>query len=214
MLIKNCSSRMDIIALTRLEPTMPANIASVNMPPTMIVAPIARPTARSRRSPVVRVHEPGEDVMVLFKEKDDVVRALLVVVAESDEWVLVRIRGKLDQVMEQHPEIPFSRIPVYEADTKDQITGYVLKDEMLARLVEEGRAYRFRRDDRAFACAAERRRVDVDVDVCRGALEVDGVRQPLVVDARGVDRRLQIQAVAEDVEHHLQHRVDDGPAAG
>lgn len=57
--------------------------------------------------PIVRVHEPGEDVMVLFKEKDDVVRALLVVVAESDEWVLVRIRGKLDQVMEQAIEMAF-----------------------------------------------------------------------------------------------------------
>jgi hypothetical protein len=60
--------------------------------------------------PIVRVHEPGEDVMVLFKEKDDVVKALLVVVAESDEWVLVRIRGKLDQVMEQAIEMAFNDV--------------------------------------------------------------------------------------------------------
>jgi hypothetical protein len=60
--------------------------------------------------PIVRVHEPGEDVMVLFKEKDDVVRALLIVVAESDEWVLVRIRGKLDQVLEQAIEMAFEDV--------------------------------------------------------------------------------------------------------
>ena len=60
--------------------------------------------------PIVRVREPGEDVMVLFKEKDDVVRALLVVVAESDEWVLVRIRGKLDRVMEQAIEMAFEDV--------------------------------------------------------------------------------------------------------
>ena len=57
--------------------------------------------------PVVRVSEPDEDVMVLIKEKDDVVRALLVVVAEQDEWVLVRIRGKLDRVLEQAMEMAF-----------------------------------------------------------------------------------------------------------
>lgn len=60
--------------------------------------------------PIVRVHETGEDVMVLFKEKDDVVRALLVVVAEPDEWVLVRIRGKLDQVLEQAIEMAFQDV--------------------------------------------------------------------------------------------------------
>ena len=60
--------------------------------------------------PIVRVHEPGEDVMVLFKEKDEVVRALLIVVAEPDEWVLVRIRGKLNQVMEQAMEMAFADV--------------------------------------------------------------------------------------------------------
>ena len=60
--------------------------------------------------PIVRVRESGEDVMVLFKEKDDVVRELLVVVAESDEWVLVRIRGKLDRVLEQAIEMAFEDV--------------------------------------------------------------------------------------------------------
>jgi hypothetical protein len=60
--------------------------------------------------PIVRVSEPGEDVMVLIKEKDDVVRALLVVVAEQDEWVLVRIRGKLDRVLEQAMEMAFQDV--------------------------------------------------------------------------------------------------------
>jgi hypothetical protein len=57
--------------------------------------------------PVVRVNEPGEDVIVLIKEKDEVVRALLVVVAEQDEWVLVRIRGKLNRVLEEAMEMAF-----------------------------------------------------------------------------------------------------------
>jgi hypothetical protein len=60
--------------------------------------------------PMVRVHEPGEDVMVLTKVKDDVVRGLLVVVAEPDEWVLVRIRGKLDRVLEQAIEMAFQDV--------------------------------------------------------------------------------------------------------
>ena len=59
---------------------------------------------------IVRVHEPGEDVMVLFKAKDDVVRSLLIVVAEPDEWVLVRIRGKLDKVLEQAIEMAFEDV--------------------------------------------------------------------------------------------------------
>ena len=48
--------------------------------------------------------------MVLFKAKDDVVRSLLIVVAEPDEWVLVRIRGKLDKVLEQAIEMAFEDV--------------------------------------------------------------------------------------------------------
>ena len=50
---------------------------------------------------LARVQEEGENVLVLTKEKRGSIRGLLVVVAESDEWVIVKVKGKLDQVIEQ-----------------------------------------------------------------------------------------------------------------
>jgi CBS domain containing-hemolysin-like protein len=43
----------------------------------------------------------------------------------------------LREFHEQHPDLRFSRIPVYAENSKDRITGYVLKDTVLASLVEE-----------------------------------------------------------------------------
>ncbi len=44
-----------------------------------------------------------------------------------------------DQTIEafhaENPQLRFSRIPVYEGDRRDHVTGYFLKDEMLARIV-------------------------------------------------------------------------------
>ena len=50
---------------------------------------------------VVRIHDDGEDVFVLTRvnEKGHI-RQMLVVVMEQDEWVLVRIKGKLDKTIE------------------------------------------------------------------------------------------------------------------
>ena len=42
----------------------------------------------------------------------------------------------IGEVMEEHDEFRFSRIPVYN-DDPDDITGYVLKDEMLLRAAQE-----------------------------------------------------------------------------
>jgi CBS domain containing-hemolysin-like protein len=39
---------------------------------------------------------------------------------------------------EARPHLRFSRIPVYEAGSKDKITGYILKDELLDSLVHGG----------------------------------------------------------------------------
>jgi len=50
---------------------------------------------------LARVQEEGENVLVLTKEKRGSIRGLLVVVAESDEWVIVRVTGKLDSILEQ-----------------------------------------------------------------------------------------------------------------
>ena len=44
----------------------------------------------------------------------------------------------LDEVLEKHPEIPFSRIPIYD-ENQDDITGFVLKTEiLLAKLQGQG----------------------------------------------------------------------------
>ena len=45
-------------------------------------------------------------------------------------------RQTIGDVVEEHDEFRFSRIPVYE-DDPDDITGYVLKDEMLLRAAQE-----------------------------------------------------------------------------
>lgn len=42
----------------------------------------------------------------------------------------------IGEVVEEHDEFRFSRIPVYD-DSPDDITGYVLKDEMLLRAAQE-----------------------------------------------------------------------------
>jgi hypothetical protein len=49
---------------------------------------------------LVRVQEEGEHVLVLTREKKESIKGLLVVVAESDEWVIVRVKGNLDDVLE------------------------------------------------------------------------------------------------------------------
>jgi CBS domain containing-hemolysin-like protein len=45
-------------------------------------------------------------------------------------------RKTIGEVVDEHDEFRFSRIPVYD-DTPDDVTGYVLKDEMLLRAAQE-----------------------------------------------------------------------------
>ncbi len=58
---------------------------------------------------VVRVRDDNEDVFVLVREEEGEIRGLLIVVAEEDEWVLVRIRGKLQRTLESVMELAFDR---------------------------------------------------------------------------------------------------------
>jgi hypothetical protein len=58
---------------------------------------------------VVRVQEDGEEIFVLLREEDERIRGMLIVVAEADEWVLVRVWGKLDRVIEQAMEMAFEK---------------------------------------------------------------------------------------------------------
>jgi hypothetical protein len=59
--------------------------------------------------PVVRVHEEGESVFVMLYEKQDDIRGMLVVVMDEDEWVLVRVRGKLRRIVEQAMRMAFEQ---------------------------------------------------------------------------------------------------------
>ena len=59
--------------------------------------------------PLVTVHEDDGDVFVMLREKDEKIRGLLVVVAEHDEWVLVRVRGKLDPIVEDVMRMAFDQ---------------------------------------------------------------------------------------------------------
>lgn len=60
----------------------------------------------------------------------DVMTPRIVVIAASDEMTI----GEFHQ---QHGDLPFSRIPIYH-DQNDNVIGYVLKDELLLNLVEDG----------------------------------------------------------------------------
>lgn len=58
--------------------------------------------------PIVRIQEEDENVLVLINEKDEEIRSMVVVVAEDEEWVLVRIRGKLQQILEDAMRMAFT----------------------------------------------------------------------------------------------------------
>ena len=58
---------------------------------------------------IVRVREDNEDIFVLLREEEDEIRGLLIVVAEEDEWALVRIRGRLQHTLEGVMELAFDR---------------------------------------------------------------------------------------------------------
>lgn len=57
----------------------------------------------------VRVHEDGEDVHVLLRQDGEQVHGLLVVVMDRDEWVLVRVRGRLQRIVEEAMRMAFDR---------------------------------------------------------------------------------------------------------
>jgi len=59
--------------------------------------------------PVVRVREEGEEVLVLVDQHEESIRGLVVIVAEEDEWVLVRIKGKLDRIIEDAISMAFDQ---------------------------------------------------------------------------------------------------------
>lgn len=53
-----------------------------------------------RWSPVVQLRQDGENVHVLLREDGDRVRAMLVVVQDAEELVIVRLKGRIDHIVE------------------------------------------------------------------------------------------------------------------
>ena len=60
----------------------------------------------------------------------DIMTPRTVVVAGSETMTIA-------DYFASHPELRFSRIPVYQDDSKDEITGFVLKDDLLAAMLED-----------------------------------------------------------------------------
>jgi len=62
----------------------------------------------------LRIQDDDEEVVALVDEREGRMRGLVVVVAEEDQWVLVRLRGNLDRVIEDAMRMAFD-----EADRPD-----------------------------------------------------------------------------------------------
>ncbi len=64
--------------------------------------------------PLVSISDDESEVRLFVLERGGEVRKMLLVVAEPDEWVLVRLSGRLERVLEQAMEFAFD-----EADRPD-----------------------------------------------------------------------------------------------
>jgi hypothetical protein len=60
--------------------------------------------------PVVRVHEEDEEVLVLVREKKGSIRRMLVVVSDDEELVVVRMKGKLESILEEAMAEAFDQV--------------------------------------------------------------------------------------------------------
>jgi hypothetical protein len=49
----------------------------------------------------VQEQEDGENVLVMTREKSEKIKGLIVVVTEPEEWVIVRVKGNLNEILEQ-----------------------------------------------------------------------------------------------------------------
>lgn len=96
------------------------------------------------RSDFVLMTEIGEQEGVFQQNESTIIKNLLhfhtietgsimtprtVVKAAAEEMTL-------GEFHEAHPKLQFSRIPTYHEDSKDRVTGYFLKDDLLANLLD------------------------------------------------------------------------------
>ena len=59
---------------------------------------------------LARVRKDGEQVLVMTREGKRGIDRLVAIVAEEDQWVVVRLHGRLDSVLEQALEYAFDEI--------------------------------------------------------------------------------------------------------
>ena len=81
-------------------------------------------------TPLVQIHEDDSDVFVLTREDEVHIRKMLVVVADEDEWVIVKLHGKLEGILEDAMKMAFDeadRPELYEETRRER--GLDLPDE-------------------------------------------------------------------------------------
>jgi hypothetical protein len=74
--------------------------------------------------PWIKIQEDDSEVFVLVKQGDtpEQIRGMLVVVAEDEEWVVVRMHGKLEQIIESTLRMAFDQTdrPELYAKTREE----------------------------------------------------------------------------------------------
>lgn len=93
----------------------------------------------------VEVHDEGEQVFVLVRsgKKSDEITGLLVVVAEDEEWVVVRMYGDLDRILEETMRFAFDqaeRPDLYDRTREERDLpplGDMVEEEDLAESVAD-----------------------------------------------------------------------------
>ncbi len=109
------------------------------------------------RSDFLLMTEIGEQEGMLKQSESNIIRNLLrfnTIEAKSIMTPRTVVHAApedmtLQQFHKLNPALQFSRVPVYKGDSKDKVTGYVLKDDLLASLLDgkkEDKLVTLRRD--------------------------------------------------------------------
>lgn len=96
------------------------------------------------RSDFVAMTKIGTDAGVFEESESEIIRNLLRFERVRAEDIMtprtVVVASSSDQTLQDfydaHPNLRFSRIPVFQGDSRDLVTGFILKDELLEQMVE------------------------------------------------------------------------------
>lgn len=144
------------------------------------------------RSDFLAMAEIGVREGVIEQLESDLIRSMLrfksvLVSAIMTPRSVVKMAAEntsIREFFEANKALPFSRIPLYTAGDRDQVTGYILKDELLAGIVEE-------RGDQPIQT------------LCRDIMSVDAATPIPDVFARFIERREHIALVRDEAGHLL-----------